>query len=259
MKRLDVALTEFGFAPSRSKAREMIERGEVEVRRNGDEWSVANQPSLNVETLKSTDIRIQETAQTLKYVSRGGLKLESALQHLKLDVQDLRCLDIGLSTGGFTDCLLAHGASEILGIDVGHGQLHAKLKSDPRLISMEGINVRDITRASTVLDWLRQTSAGRLLCVVDLSFISLQLALPEISGILPVGARLLALVKPQFEAGRESLNRRGVVEDPAVQSQVKERVLQAADKCGFTVEDYFACGVRGQDGNQEFFLFAHRR
>jgi 23S rRNA (cytidine1920-2'-O)/16S rRNA (cytidine1409-2'-O)-methyltransferase len=253
-KRLDSVLVELGLAPSRSKAQQMISNGEIEVLKAG-EWRSAEQASLLLPDPSLDNVRVVEGGQTLKYVSRGGLKLEGALQHLGLGVHGWRCLDIGLSTGGFSDCLLQNGATHVLGIDVGHGQLHARLKADARLQSLEGVNVKDLSQHVEVQ---RFVSGGLNLAVVDLSFISILTALPAIAALMPAKTKLLALIKPQFEVGRENLDKRGVVRDAELFNDVKGRVLHALEKYDLSTLDYFQSQLKGNDGNQEFFVFSHR-
>lgn len=243
MKRADVLLTERGLTPSRSKAQELIASGDVEVFRAG-EWRPVTQASLKISP--DEELRVREGSLALRYVSRGGLKLESALGHLNLNVTGWRVLDLGISTGGFTDCLLRHGAREVCGVDVGHGQLDSRLANDSRVTAFEGVHVKDLGAHEGVREWLK---GGCDLAVADLSFISFAQALPQFAEVLP--ARLLALIKPQFEVGRETAT-------PAHFDDVRRRVLLALEKCGLKVEDYFASQVRGQDGNQEFFVLAHR-
>ncbi|MBX3020350.1 MAG: TlyA family RNA methyltransferase [Bdellovibrionales bacterium] len=255
MSRLDLRLTELGLAPSRSKAQQLIEAGEVQIRKNG-QWETARQTSFKTDQLRAEDIRLQAEPRTLKYVSRGGLKLESALDHLKLDVKHWRILDVGLSTGGFSDCLLQRGAGAIAGVDVGHGQLHPSLQVRSALQSFEGVNVKDLPQHESVRAYVDK---GVDLCVVDVSFISLEQVLPPLGQLLPLDTRLLALVKPQFEVGAEALNRKGIVMDVTLFDDVRGRVLRALAKYGFSQEDYFPCAVKGQDGNQEFFVYARRR
>lgn len=252
MKRLDVALVERGLAPTRSKAQQLISAGEVEIL-HGDDWLIAESASRSIKP--DEILRVSSASQTLKYVSRGGLKLEAALDHLKLDVRGLRCLDVGLSTGGFTDVLLQREAESVIGIDVGRAQLHPRLKNDPRLQSFEGINVRDLSEQQDVLKELK----GVKLVVVDVSFISLELVIPALAAVWPVGARFLALVKPQFEVGFKNLNGKGIVNDASLYDDVKRRMLLTLEKYGFSTDAYFASAVKGQDGNQEFFVSAHHR
>lgn len=251
MPRLDLALVQLGLAPSRTKAQALIAAGDVEIFKQG-EWRVADSASLVVE---APQLRLRPGAESLRYVSRGGLKLEAALDQLQLNVKGWRCLDVGLSTGGFSDCLLQRGAAHIVGVDVGHGQLSPTLHAEPRLRSFEGINARQLNQHAEV-----RSVAGHIdLCVVDVSFISLGQILPALAEVLPGGARLLALVKPQFEVGPAGLDKHGVVRDVALFADVEAQVLQALEKCGFTGLDYVACKVKGQDGNQEFFALALRR
>lgn len=252
MKRLDAVLVERGLAPSRTKAQAMIEAGEVSVAVAAGLWKTVTQSSYKI---GDHEIRIDPASSTLKYVSRGGLKLEGALKHLRLDVRGLRCLDLGLSTGGFADCLLQAGAIQVVGIDVGHDQLAEKLKTESKLKQFEGVNVRDLSKQLAIRELIAE---GVDLVTVDLSFISLTLALPVLQEILPRGTRLLALVKPQFEVGASNLDKNGIVQDPKLFAAVEADVLRALEKYGFSTQDYFACGVKGQDGNQEFFVFASR-
>lgn len=254
MKRLDQRLVELGLAPSRSKAQQLIKAGEVEIRRDG-EWTSNLQASQDSGFLSAEDFRLISGGQVLKFVSRGGLKLEAALKHLNLDVAGFRVLDIGLSTGGFTDCLLQYGAAEVAGIDVGRDQLHERLKNDPRLRAWEGLHFQNMSQIPELMQWLRE---GLRLCVVDVSFISLETLWPILHEVLPPEAAILALVKPQFEVGPKNLNRRGVVVDESLFDDVKSRVLRALEKYDFSIQDYFPCAVKGQDGNQEFFAYIRR-
>ena len=243
MTRLDRRLVELGLAPTRSKAQQMIAAGEV---------SVAGRVITQVSFTGSGEVTITLESSTLKYVSRGGLKLEAALAHLQLDVRGWRCLDVGLSTGGFTDVLLQSGAAAVAGFDVGHLQLHPRLQTDARLRSWEGVHVRDLPQHEELQSFI---GAGLDLTVIDVSFISLIQVLPFLP---PAQARLLALVKPQFEVGAEHLNRRGIVSDAKLFDDVQDRVLHALQQRGFSKLDYFPSAVKGQDGNQEFFAFARR-
>jgi 23S rRNA (cytidine1920-2'-O)/16S rRNA (cytidine1409-2'-O)-methyltransferase len=258
MKRLDAALVEWGLVASRSKAQELIAAGEVEVRVAG-QWKRITQASYKSQELTADAIRFNTETPLLKYVSRGGLKLAGALDLLGLDVRGWRALDVGISTGGFTDCLLQRGCREIVGLDVGHGQLAESLRGDPRLQLFEGINVRHLAEHAAVTALLRP---GVDLCVVDVSFISLQLVLPALAQVLPRATRLLALVKPQFEVGAANLDKSGVVRDETLFADVQAQVLHALEKCGFSKEaaaaHYFPSALKGQDGNQEFFVYTSR-
>lgn len=254
--RLDNAVTERGLAPSRSKAQQLIEAGEIEVLIRAD-WKIIKQTSYPV---GDKLIRVREGAETLKFVSRGGLKLEDALEKIKLDVTDFRCLDLGISTGGFTDCLLQRGAREVCGIDVGHGQLHPSLLSDARVTAFEGVNVKDISAHEGVRDWLyrgRESASnvsGVDLCVADLSFISLI----SLFANLPPVPRFLGLIKPQFEVGAGNLDKNGIVRDSQLFADVELRAHEELAAANFEVQSYFPTKIKGQDGNQEFFIYGVR-
>ena len=255
MRRLDHVLVELRLAPTRSKAQQLIEAGEVEVLIR-QQWTTIRQSSYSISQPSVETVRIKEGSETLKYVSRAGLKLEGALEHLKLDVSGFRVLDLGISTGGFSDCLLQRGAREICGVDVGHEQLHEKLAGDPRVLVIEGLNVKDIGSDRSVLEWLKN---GCDICLADLSFISLQSVLSVISSVLPPQTKFLGLVKPQFEVGREHLDKRGVVvDDPQIFEELRVRILREMEKCGLSKAEYFPSRLRGQDGNQEFFVYSCR-
>lgn len=239
-KRLDHLLVERGLAPSRSKAQQLIEAGEVEVY-SKNSWSTVTQSSHQTEAV--AEVRLKANSEILKYVSRGGLKLEGALRHLRLDVKGLRVLDLGVSTGGFADCLLKHGAKEILGVDVGHGQLDPRVK----IQHFEGVNVKDIPNHAEIRAWLAR---GVDLCVADLSFISFLGLRPVLDEFLAPGTRILALIKPQFELGARALNKSGVVADSSLYAGLRTRALELFPG------EYFPSDLKGQDGNQEFFLYS---
>lgn len=251
--RLDQALVRMGLAPSRNKAQELIESGRVEILEDGL-WKTCSSASKNVSAFldkPAADWVRLAGAELLKYVSRGGLKLESALAHLRLDVRGWTCLDCGQSTGGFTDCLLQAGADRVVGFDVGRDQLAPRLRQDPRVRWAEGLHLRDLAES----EWYRaeRPARGFDLIVADLSFISIEKAFPCLRG---QGSRLLALVKPQFEAGPENLNRRGVLADDTLIPAIESRVRKTAEENGWKTLDFFASGLEGRDGNREFFLYA---
>jgi 23S rRNA (cytidine1920-2'-O)/16S rRNA (cytidine1409-2'-O)-methyltransferase len=254
MKRLDAWLVELGLAPTRTKAQRLIQTGEVEVFARGL-WQVAERSSASYEALDDTTVRIKPGAALLKYVSRGGLKLEAALKHVQIDVKGLRALDVGISTGVFTDCLLQPGCREVVGLDVGHGQLADAVANDPRVRHFEGVNVRELPSHPQVM---AEIARGIDLCVVDVSFVSLQLIVPSLLSLLPPAVRCLALVKPQFELGAVALDKKGVVRDSSLQLQAVRQVLLRFQECGFTKVQDFACELKGQDGNQEYFIDAQR-
>jgi 23S rRNA (cytidine1920-2'-O)/16S rRNA (cytidine1409-2'-O)-methyltransferase len=187
-----------------------------------------------------------------RYVGRGGIKLAGALAHTKLDVRGRTCLDVGQSTGGFTDCLLQAGAAAVIGVDVGHGQLHGKLAADARVTCLEGVNARAL-QESAVAELGR---SGRYdLIVADLAFISLTLVLPQLPELLADGGDMLLLVKPQFEVGPEHVGKGGIVRDAALYPQVEAKLRQAAEAAGLRVVDYFDSPIAGTDGNREFFIW----
>ena len=253
--RLDVALTQLKLAPSRSKAQELIRSGSVEVFVK-NQWQTIDDVSFSVDVdvdnlVNNVVIRIKPN-EILKYVSRGGLKLQGALEHCALNVKGLICLDVGQSTGGFTDCLLAYGAQKVIGLDVGHDQLHSSLAKDPRVISFSGVNIRDAEQVAN----LKIEFDKIQLCVVDVSFISLKMVFPELRRWLPAGALVLALVKPQFELEAKDLNKNGIVKDDLLLHGVKAKISDLALENGLKILDYFVCDIKGQDGNQEFFLYA---
>ncbi|WP_173767802.1 TlyA family RNA methyltransferase [Nitrogeniibacter mangrovi] len=245
--RIDSLLVERGYAPSRTAAQRMIADGRV--RADGEpvrkaSLEVANNVALEVEA--SDDDR---------YVSRGGLKLAGALKHTGLDVTDMSCLDVGQSTGGFTDCLLQAGATHVTGIEVGHDQLHARLRNDPRVRCREGINARTLD-AQDVGE--TRPEAGFDLIVCDASFISLTLLMPRWPALLAPLGHVIALVKPQFEVGPGGLSKGGIVTDPARYAEVERKIRACAGTAGLEVRDYFDSPITGGDGNREFFIHAVR-
>ncbi|MGZ5278927.1 MAG: TlyA family RNA methyltransferase [Pseudobdellovibrionaceae bacterium] len=247
-KRLDLQLVELGLAPSRTRAQDLIKTGSVLV-----DGKPAKASSQIVE--ENSKIEIQDS-ELNKYVSRGGLKLEGALDKIQLSVHGLAILDVGISTGGFTDCLLKRGAQQVVGVDVGHDQLHPSLRQEPRLILIEGVNARELDQNEQVLQ--NKPASGWPLIVVDVSFISLSLILPALKVTLQKGGHLLALVKPQFEVGPEGLGKGGVVKNPILYAQVEEKIRQKCLELDLTVRDYLESPIEGKDGNREFFVFAQK-
>ena len=235
--RLDLLLTARGLADSRAKAQSMIEGGAVYV--NGRQATKAAQ------ACDETD-RITVEGEICPYVSRGGLKLEKALREFGICPAGWVCSDSGASTGGFTDCLLQQGAAQVFAIDVGTGQLDPKIRRDPRVVVMEQTNIRDVT----------PEQIGRMLdfSVVDVSFISLQLVLPVIASLLKPAGQAVCLIKPQFEAGKANLNKKGVVRDAKVHVQVLRRILALARELGFSVAALTYSPVLGPEGNIEFLM-----
>lgn len=234
-ERLDVLLVQRGLAPSREKAKAMIMEGNVYVNNQKEDKAGAN---------FDTEVPIEVRGNTLAYVSRGGLKLEKAVKHFALSLDGLVCMDIGASTGGFTDCMLQNGAAKVYAVDVGYGQLAWKLREDPRVVCMERTNARYLTHEQ-IPDELDFAS-------IDVSFISLKLILPAVCGILKGGGHVACLVKPQFEAGKEKVGKKGVVRDPAVHLEVLEHFLEHAKESGFTVLGLTYSPIRGPEGNIEY-------
>lgn len=234
-ERLDVLLVEKGLAESRSKAQATIMSGIV---------FVGGQRVDKAGTSVSRDAEIEIKGNTCPYVSRGGLKLEKALAHFGVDPTGYVCSDSGASTGGFTDCLLQKGAKKVFAIDVGYGQLAWSIRSDERVVCMERTNIRYVTEEDIgeKLD----------LSVIDVSFISLRLVLPVIYKLLKDDGQALCLIKPQFEAGKDKVGKKGVVRDPEVHEQVLKDFLTYAADIGFTVKDMTFSPVRGPEGNIEF-------
>jgi 23S rRNA (cytidine1920-2'-O)/16S rRNA (cytidine1409-2'-O)-methyltransferase len=244
--RADQLLVTRGLAASRSQAQRLIASGVQwfdgaawkRVAKNGDELPDAAQ------------LELLDTAES-RYVSRGGLKLEGALRASGLDVGGWTCLDVGQSTGGFTDCLLQHGAARVTGVDVGHGQLHEKLRQDARVVAIEKLNAREL-RAD-------QVGTGFDLVTGDLSFISLTLVLPALAPLLKAGGQLLMLAKPQFELQPAQIGKGGLVRDPALYRQVEQRLRDCCASLGLAVLGWYDSPIAGGDGNREFFLHAQSR
>ena len=235
-KRLDVLLTERMYAENRTKAQAIIMSGNVYV--NGQK---ADKPGMSFE--ETVDIEVRGAV--CPYVSRGGLKLEKALRDFGVKPEGYVCSDSGASTGGFTDCLLQQGAKKVFAIDVGYGQLDWKIRSDPRVVVMERTNVRYVTP--------EQLGEPLDLSVIDVSFISLKIVLPVIKTFLkPESGQVLCLIKPQFEAGKEKVGKKGVVRDPATHKEVLDHFVALADELQFTILGLTFSPVKGPEGNIEF-------
>ena len=235
-KRLDVLLTEQGYADTRSKAQAIIMAGQVYV-----DGQKADKPGTSFEETVQIEVR----GQTCPYVSRGGLKLEKALRDFGVKPDGYVCSDSGASTGGFTDCLLQQGARKVFAIDVGYGQLDWKIRNDPRVVVMERTNIRYVTpeELGEPLD----------LSVIDVSFISLSIVLPTIKTLLKENAgQVLCLIKPQFEAGKEKVGKKGVVRDPATHKEVLDAFVALAHELNFTILGLTFSPVKGPEGNIEF-------
>jgi len=248
--RADQLLVERGLAATRSQAQRLIAagvrwhdgRGWHAVAKNGDELPEA------------AELELADAAET-RYVSRGGLKLEGALDAAGIALAGLRCLDVGQSTGGFTDVLLQRGAAQVVGVDVGHGQLHPRLRSDPRVACLERVNARTLDADALASHGV---PAGFDLAVGDLSFISLALVLPAVAPLVRPGGALLMLVKPQFELQPGQLGKGGIVRDASLYPQVERRIRDACVAAGLQVAGWFDSPIRGGDGNREFFIHARR-
>lgn len=248
MTRLDMLLVAQGLANSRSQAQRLIEAGQVRWREVG-RWRVASKASQKL----TPDCELQVTAGgEQRYVSRGGLKLAGALSSTDIDPRGRVTLDVGQSTGGFTDCLLQAGAQKVVGVDVGRDQLAASLRGHPQVVYHEGINARDLPVASL----LDHAPDGFDLAVMDVSFVSQTLILPGLVSLIRPGGELLSLVKPQFEVGKSGVGKGGIVRDSGLYWQVEVDIRAACAQEGLVVKDYFPSSITGGDGNREFFVWA---
>lgn len=236
--RLDQLVFDLGLAESRERAKTTIMSGLVFV--NGQR---ADKPGMQV----SPDVNVEVKGTALPYVSRGGLKLEKALKVFPIDVNGKVCIDCGASTGGFTDVLLKNGAAKVYSVDVGYGQLAWSLRNDERVVNMERTNIRYISS--------EQIPEPLDICVMDLSFISVKLVLPAVCALLKNDAQLVCLIKPQFEAGREEVGKKGVVRDKAVHLSVIESVLSFAPTVGMTVMGLDFSPIKGPEGNREYLCY----
>ena len=236
-ERLDILLVQRGLAPSREKAKTMIMEGNV---------FVANQREDKAGTFFDDKVEIEVRGTTLKYVSRGGLKLEKAMNQFGLSLQGKICMDIGASTGGFTDCMLQNGAVKVYSVDVGYGQFAWKLRQDERVVCMEKTNIRYVTPEDIedVLDFAS----------VDVSFISLTKVLTPARELLREGGEMVCIIKPQFEAGKDKVGKKGVVRDPQVHKEVIESVIAYAKSIGFDILHLEYSPIKGPEGNIEYLV-----
>lgn len=239
--RLDIALVNGGFAETREKAKALIMSGIVFVN---------NQKCDKAGDIVKPEDKIEVRGETLKYVSRGGLKLEKAVSCFKLDLSDYVCADIGASTGGFTDCMLQNGAKKVYSIDVGYGQLAWKLRTDERVVNLERTNFRYVTKEQ-VPDELDFAS-------VDVSFISLSLIIPVMRNLLKDKGRAVCLIKPQFEAGRENVGKKGVVRDKSVHIAVIEKTIKLIEDSSFSLLGLDFSPVKGPEGNIEYLCYIEK-
>ena len=237
-ERLDVMLVNRGLAPSREKAKAIIMSGQVYV--DGQKEDKAG-------TSFAEEVKIEVRGNTLPYVSRGGLKLEKAMNNFGVNVDKKICMDVGASTGGFTDCMLQNGAVKVYSVDVGHGQLAWKLRQDERVVCMEKTNIRYVEPAD-IPDRIDFSS-------IDVSFISLTMVLLPVKNLLTDDGRIVCLIKPQFEAGREKVGKKGVVRDKAVHREVIEKVIEYAASIGFNILNLDYSPIKGPEGNIEYLLY----
>lgn len=236
--RLDQLVFDLGLAESRERAKTTVMSGLVFV--NGQR---ADKPGMQV----APDVKVEVKGTALPYVSRGGLKLEKALKVFPMDVKNKVCIDCGASTGGFTDVLLKNGAAKVYSVDVGYGQLAWSLRNDERVVNMERTNIRYISS--------EEIPEPLDICVMDLSFISVKLVLPAVCALLKDDAELVCLIKPQFEAGKEEVGKKGVVRDKAVHLSVIESVLTFAPTVGMTVMGLDFSPIKGPEGNREYLCY----
>lgn len=241
-QRLDVAVFERGYAETREKAKALIMAGSVYL--NGQKALKGGA------TVKETDV-IEVRGAVNPYVSRGGLKLHKAVASFGLELKDCICMDIGASTGGFTDCMLQNGASKVYSIDVGYGQLAWKLRCDERVVNLERTNFRYVTR--------EQIPEEIDFASVDVSFISLKLILPVMHTLLKESGKSVCLIKPQFEAGKENIGKKGVVRDKSVHADVIAKITEFAAENGFAVIDVDFSPIKGPEGNIEYLMFIEKR
>ena len=240
-ERLDVLLVQKGLAPSREKAKAMIMEGNVFVENNRED---------KAGTMFDENVNIEIKGNTLKYVSRGGLKLEKAMTHFGITLDDKVCMDIGASTGGFTDCMLQNGAKKVYAVDVGYGQFAWKLRQDERVVCMEKTNIRYVT-PEDIADALDFAS-------VDVSFISLTKVLGPARALLTETGEMVCLIKPQFEAGREKVGKKGVVRDKAVHEEVIVKVIDFAMEIGFEILNLEYSPIKGPEGNIEYLVYIRK-
>ncbi len=248
--RADQLLVERGLASSRSQAQRLIAGGMRWLAREGWKPVAKNGDELPADC----EIELQDAAEA-RYVSRGGLKLEGALRASGVEVAGRLCLDVGQSTGGFTDCLLQHGAVRVVGVDVGHGQLHPRIREDARVACFEGVNARHLTAADLPEP---ESNPAYAFITGDLSFISLTLVLPALAPLLAPGGDLLMLAKPQFELQPGQVGKGGIVKDAALYAEVERRIRTCCESLGLRVAGWFDSPIAGGDGNREFFIHARK-
>ncbi len=240
-KRLDIALVENSLASSRERAKEMIKSGQVTV--NG---SSCDKPSKII----SENDKLEIIGETLKYAGRGGLKLEHALDKFEISIKECVCVDIGASTGGFTDCMLQNSAKKVYAVDVGHSQLVEILKNNPKVVNMEKTDIRTLTRQSF--------DESINFIATDVSFISLKLVLPKIYELLEDKRQAVVLIKPQFEAGKSNLNKNGIVRDSKVHIKVLKDIYSYSQQLGFSIKGLCYSSIKGGKGNIEYLILLEK-
>ncbi len=246
--RLDLILINQKYAQTRARAQKMIRAGNVSVLIEGA-WQIVEKPAAQFDN--DIEIRVEDTEE-LRFVSRAGLKLEACLNQLNMDFSDKVALDIGQSTGGFTDCLLQFGVKKVVGIDVGHGQLSANLRQDKRVICLEGINARDLPAKQL----LQYQAEGFDIVVMDVSFISQTLILPNLPQLMRRPSLLISLVKPQFELQANDIGKGGIVKDAKNYKKVELRIKSCLEGHNFNIKKFEASPILGGDGNKEFLVLA---
>ena len=251
MQRADLLLVELGFARSRTHAQQLIKADKVKAQLKGN-WQLLKKPGLKMEP--DTPIEVSKDIAD-QYVSRGALKLLKALEILQLDLTTKVAIDVGQSTGGFTDCLLQSGISQVVGVEVGHDQLAEKLRADARVHCYEGVNARDLP-AETLLSHTH--GSGFDLAVMDVSFISQLKILPSLIPLIAEQGYLISLVKPQFEVGKAGIGRGGIVRDSSLYPEVKSSVIECCNSLGISVSHYVESPIQGGDGNREFLLIGQK-
>ncbi|TVP49271.1 MAG: TlyA family RNA methyltransferase [Halomonas sp.] len=248
MIRLDQLLVSQGLTSSRTRAQRLIRHGKVRLADSGKTLTKASE-----KWPEGTLFSVEEDPEE-RYVSRAGLKLEAVLKTLTLRLDGCTVLDIGQSTGGFTDCALRFGARHVIGVEVGHGQLASELRGDPRVTCLEGLNARSMSSAESLKNVLAAQPID--VAVMDVSFISQTLILPEIATLLPQGGQLISLVKPQFELSPGALDKRGVVRDAKRFAEVEASIRRACHESGLSIQHWQESPITGGDGNREFLLHA---
>lgn len=240
-QRLDVAVTQLGLAPSRERAKAMIMAGEIFVN---------DQKVLKAGESVSEEDKIEFRGKLMPYVSRGGFKLEKAMRVFPIDLENRVCMDIGASTGGFTDCMLQNGAKKVYSIDVGYGQLAWKLRTDARVVNLERCNFRYLTA--------QQVAEAIAFASIDVSFISLTKILPVLSNFLETGAHCVALIKPQFEAGRDKVGKKGVVKEAQTHVEVVQKIIDFALENEYSVLGLSFSPIKGPEGNIEYLIYLEK-